>query len=507
MRIPATSDLWIEKYDGAVITVKESGMVNGIAQIDSDNLYLTQRPSIDVFDSASAAGLEARGRGIFYWESDATLWILVDGTLYKNSLSNSLSTSPSAGYKPCTFLTVAGILILLDAENDEGWSITTGDVVAALDDSGNFPPKQNPVVPLAYGGASMDQYLFVLGTNGTIYNSALADPDTWPPLGFKNAEESPDNGVYLGKHHKNIVAFGTSSIEFFYNAGNATGSPLNRRQDLSYGIGCSSGESVYEDSDRMFWIGNDDRGALGVWTMENFAIGKISTPTIDSFITQSIVKEGFSAFGAGLSSMGRMFYILTLYRVSTDIVPVTTLVWDDTAKLWGEWDTSINGNTEFALIGGTNRLGTSERYFEGQLASGDAISINDNLIPQDSLLGSQWVVDDWVETGWVLKTEDSGVGYMVKSRLGMKDFDTNKYKYPDEMRHVADTTDASQTLTIRWSDENNSNFSTGRDVDMSIYQKLFQLGRFRRRNHELEATSTEQIRIDGLEIEMGGGDY
>jgi len=508
MRLNVASDLHINKFSGATITEKESGMTNCIIQTDQDSTYITQRPSIDIFDSASVAALAARGRGIFYWELEGALYALVDGTLYKGDLGTSLSTSPTAGTKRVYFVEVNGVLVMSNPENGEAFTITTGDVVTEITDT-DFPPKQNPVVSLADGMVSLDQFMFVMGTNGYIYNSAVGDAATWGALDFIKAERKPDNGVYIARHHDNVVAMNTSSIEMFYNARNASESPLNRREDLSYNIGCSTGESVYEAGDRLFWVGNDTKGALGVWTMQNFEIGKISTATIDSFLTQAIVKENYSALGSGLSAMGRSFYLLTLKTTPTDITPFITLCWDDKAKTWSEWETGINCLNDFPVVSGTNRLGTTERFFEGIMTNGDLFSINDNLIPQDTLLGVSWVVSGWAETGWVLETEDAGTNITMKSRLGMFDGGTNKYKYPLELRHVGDETTTSETLLIRWANEKSatSNFGSDKSIDMSLYKRLFGLGRFRRRNHEIETSSSEQVRIEALEGEFPPGDY
>lgn len=505
MRIPVTPNLHINAFSGATITELESGITNGVVEKRGNTLYLTQRPSIDVFEDASAQSAGSRGRAIFYWEENSALYILNDGTLYKNSQSNSISTSPTSGTKKCKFLVLGSTLILLDKENDQGFTISTSDTVTEITDT-DFPPKQTPALSLAFGGAVLDKYLFVMDVNGIIYNSNLNDATAWTAIDFKEAERDPDGGVYLGKHHDNIVAYGVSTIEFFYNASNTTGSPLNRRQDVSYNIGCSSGETVWEEGDRSFFVGVNFSGALGVYSLENFSPRKVSDPTLDSFLTQAIVKDGYLAVGSGLSAQGHIFYLLTLYHVSTDIVPDITLVYDDTTGIWGEWETTINSLTKFPLVDWTKRQGVIERFGEGILANGDLITLNDNLIPQDTLLASNWVESGWVETGWVLSAGESSSGLTMKCRTGMTDGGTDNYKYPEGLRLVSDKTTASQTLTLKWANENNSSFNTGRSVDTSKRQKLTRLGRFERRNHELEYSGTEVLRLESLEIPLTVGE-
>jgi len=497
MRLPVLPDLHINKFSGATITEMEAGMTNAVGEKRNGITYLTQRPPIDLFDDASATISDARGRAAYYWDTASALYILNADTIYKGSYSTSLSTSPTTGTKKCKFIEVGSLLVLLDAENNEGWTITTGGSVAAI--ASNFPAT------LAYGGVSMDTYAFVLDEAGTVYNSGSNDPATWGALDFVNAARNPDGGSYLAKHHDNLVIMGPSSIEYAWNAGNPTGSTLSIRQDIQHNIGCSSGESVFEEGDRLFWIGPNATGSLSVYTMINFQINKISTSTMDSFITQAIVRDDYFAVGSGLSGQGHVYYTLTLYTTPSDIVPAITLVYDDLTGLWGPWTTTVSDHTLFPLVAWSKREGISERFGEGIMSNGDLISVNDSLNSQDTYQGATYVTTDYVQSGYVQKTADTGVVIDMVSRLGMYDGGTNKFKYQTEYRHVGDTTDASQTLTLKWSDENNSSFTTGKTTDTTKYQKMTRCGRYRRRNHELSYSGTERIRIEALEGEAEVG--
>ena len=499
MRLNPIADLHINAFSGAGITEKDSGIYNGMVDVRGGINYLTQRPSIDLFEDASVQGGGDRGRGIIYWDETSALYIINDGTLYKSSQSNSISTSPTAGTTKCHFLVLGATLILIDPANNQAFNITNADVVSEVTDV-NFPPKQTPAVSLAYGGAVLDQYLFVMGDNGVIYNSALNDGTTWGALDFKEAEREPDAGIYLGKHHDNLAALGATTIEFFYDAANPDGSPLNRRQDVAYNIGCSSGESVWEEGDRMFFVGVNYSGALGVYTLENFSPRKISTTTIDSFLTQAIAKDGYLSVGSGLSAQGHIFYILTLYHLSTDVVPDISMVYDDTVGLWYEWETTLNSHTKFPLVGWTKRRGEIQRYGEGILSSGDLITLNDNLLPQDTLLASGWVEDGWVETGWVASVGESSTGITMKSRMGQWDGGTDAFKYPKSYRQVSD--ESTTDLTLRWANENNTTFTTGKTLKTSKYSKTTRNGRFRRRNHEIEFSGAEIKRIEAIEVDI-----
>jgi len=459
---------------------------------------VTQRPSFDLFEDASSHIADGRGRAITYWDGNDALYIVNNGTLYKNSQSNSISSALTAGTKKCKFVLLDTLLCLFDAENNQAFTITTSDVVTEITDV-DFPPNQTPAIRLAFGSVVLDGYVFVLGENGTIYNSDLEAAGSWNPLNFINAERKTDGGSYIGSHHDHVVALGARTTEFFYNQANTTGSPLGRRQDVSYNIGCSAGESVWDIGDRLFFVGTNESGSLGVYTLEKFQIRKISTSTIDSFLTQAIVKDGYEVIGSGLAAQGHMFYTLTLHTTPGDISPEITLVFDDASGLWGDWKTGLGGISKFPLVDWTVRRGIIPRYGEGILANGDLVTINDDFNPQDTLLASSYVDTGFVDAGYVEEAGESGTAVTLKIRLGHFDGGTDNKKFPSELRPVCNRTVTPQNLIIRWANGNNNEFNIGRSIDMSHFNRLRRLGSFRRRNHEVEYSGTEVIRIRRLE--------
>lgn len=492
MRIPLAPNLHINAFNGATITEKDSGMINGIVEKRGEVLYTTQRPSIDVFENASVNVSDARGRAIYHWDAADDLYFFNNDTIYKNSHASVVSASPTAGTKKCKFLEAGVYLVLLDAENNEGWTITTGDVVAAISDV-DFPST------LAYGGAVLDNYLFAMDKDGVIWNSSVNDPTVWAALDFLEAERETDAGVYLGKHHDNIAAYGSRTLEFFWDSANASGSVLSRRQDAAYQIGCTSGESVWEEGDRSFFVGNDFSGALKVFTLENFAVKKVSTSSIDSYLTQVVTKNGYFINGSGFSAGGHTYYVLNVYLTPSDSEPTVSLVLDDTTGLWGEWTTTVNGLTNFPLMAWSTRNGTQSRYGEGVLFNGDLITINDNFSPQDTILASTYVTTGYVQSGYVLESSETGTAINLNIRTGQSDGGDDVKKTLPHIRHVADKTTTSQNLTIKWAKENNASFSSGKTIDTSKFQRLNRLGSFRRINFELDYSGTEALRLEALE--------
>jgi hypothetical protein len=187
------------------------------------------------------------------------------------------------------------------------------------------------------------------------------------------------------------------------------------------------------------------------------------------------------------------------------IEPETTLIYDDSVGLWYIWEATINDITKLPIIDWTTRDGVNTQFGQGQLSNGDLIAVNDDLLPQDTLLGSLYVDDDYVNDSYVASSADSGTTISMTSRTGMYDGGSNRYKYPESIRFVGDKTPNSQTLTIKWADENNSSFNTGRSQDMSLNSKEHRLGRFQRRNHEIVYAGSDKTWIEALEMPLEVG--
>lgn len=505
MEIPATVDLRMNLFAAGVITELESGITNGVLEKENGRPYVIQRPSIDVFQDASAESAGARGRAIYFWEQTDDLYIFNADTIYRGDYSGSISTAPTTGTKKCKILETEDLLVLFDQENDEAWTIDDADTVTQITDV-DFPPEQTPAVPLAQGAAYLDGYTFVLGENGTIYNSDLDDPSAWDPLAFITAEREPDKGVYIGKHHDHIVALGTGTIEFFYDAAITNGSPLARRNDIQHNVGCVSGDSVYEHGDIMTFIGSDSAGAIGIYQLKNFQITKVSNSNVDSFVTQAVVKDGILVEASGFTAQGHSYYLLTLYNVVTDQEPIITLCYDVTTGIWGPWDTAIAGLNNFPVLDWTRRTATESQFGQGIMTNGDIISVNDNNVPLDTLNGDGYVLNGFVVTGYVALVGGSGMNINIKIRFGEFDGDTNNWKYCPMIKPMHNQTVNTNSLFLSWSNENSASFNTPRTLDTSLNSRAFRCGRFRRRNHQIDYSGDEQLRMESLEATLKLGD-
>jgi hypothetical protein len=173
----------------------------------------------------------------------------------------------------------------------------------------------------------------------------------------------------------------------------------------------------------------------------------------------------------------------------------------------------VGDNTYFPLMAWTKRTGgqnatTAARTGEGIFSNGDIINLNDRLVPVDTLLGAEGVFEsDVFETDVFVGTSSSnGENIPLIIRTGLQDFDTNGYKFQNSEAIEMESTQTSQTLTIKHSNETADDFDTGSTIDTSLTRKeIYAGGRFIQRNYQLEYSGDEQIYIEALDLDIEKG--
>lgn len=444
-----------------------------------------------------------------------TFTITVSGTPADENPAVSVTATPSfvTGSNRVYWAELADDLFLLDVENNIAWYIDDGSpTVLNIVRDANFPDDNNNRT-LADGCAVLDGTLYVLAnvdanTNAEIWGSDLNDMTSWSGTNFVTASKNSDRGVYIGKHHSNIFVLGNESTEFFYNAGNPTGSPLNARQDLSYNIGCADGKSVFVDNDVVYFVGKSTTSGLGVYKLENFQLSKISTPTLDSYLNTIVAIENMSVLGSGVFIGGKLFYILTVYTTSSNVITAhETIVYNSSSNTWTFWEHASPDIQQFPLVQwvvANDVTGSNITTGKGILSTGDYLESYDDFYPQDRIRGSTYVATDYVESGYISDIAGSGDQITLKVRIGHLDFDTRAKKFMHSLRPVCDETDSSQTLYVKYTDSgHDEDFTLPRSIDLgNDNDKLTRLGHFRNRTFQLEYSGDEAVRLQGLEVEV-----
>ena len=504
-RIPVVTSLSIDSFSGGVINVASSLATNAIFNTYADGrVYATQRPSINIFEDASATVADTKGRGIYYWNKASARYFVNDDTVYKGDYSAPLAATLTSGTDKVYFFEIGDYLVILDPQNNQGWYIALATSTTLTEITNvNFPPKQTPALTLAKGGAVINGILHVPATNGEISSCETEDPTAWATLAFISAELKPDNLVFIHEHSNHIAGFGVGTLEFFYDNANTTASPLNVRTDISHNVGTIDHDTIWSNGDDVYFINLNPAGDFNVSVLSNFQLKKISNSDIDTFITSSVITDSLKLIGHGFSTAGRSFYMLTTYYEdgSSNIVPLSSLVLDTSNGVWGTWELMHAGIDDCPVIGWTRS--TATRAGDGMLSNGDLITVADDKNPQDSTEAQIYVDADYVLSGYISDTGAAGENIQMGLITGPNDFQTRQYKYADNLKLVAVPESTTQDMTVQWSDEGNDNYNTGRTLDLSNHNnKLTRLGRFRQRNHQLTFAGDQQIEVEAIELDI-----
>lgn len=503
VRVPLVVTLNIEQFDGTTVTQFSSFMKNAVVEKvgpePDEKLFARQRPAFAGVTADVTA--DDRGRGIYFWDANSTLYLINNDGLYRDSYT-SVGTI-AEGTKKCYFTHVGTRLVLTDPENDDGWTIQSDHTLTQITDP-QFPSS------LADGLVTLNGRAYVLDTTGDIYGSDLEDGTSWTSLNVINAERQPDGGIYIGPHYDHIAVFGPKTIEFFYDNANPTGSVLSRRVDVFYNVGAISGESIWQVGDIIYFLGTEAKGSVNIYKLEGFELTKISDYGLNTYLSNLVYREGKGVLFSGFQAQGRTYLLVTPYdtlytsRYYTFAYSAETGFWH-----WFGTDVSAVGSEDsLSIVDWTLRTGTTASLGRGITADGTIVAIYDAFIAEDYEVGAYVFPGYWV-TGYTVGDDVESSNITMIIRTGPQDGGTNKYKYGRSLEIAGDYADSSTTATITWSDTTASDaaFTGGnRTLDLSTKRKLPRLGRFVRRSFQLRYAGDEPLRLEAIEVDVAKGD-
>lgn len=495
--------------------------------------YVTQRPSIDITLPASDDNITSqRGRGIYFWDQvgttvDQAVYYVVDDTVYRGGPTGACPQLISSGTEPVTFVQLGDILMLLDAENNKAWYIASGapTVVVAVGGGGGFAGHPVNISTIVGGGTTLGGYIFIMDVDGNIYNSNLDDALTWTAGDVIRAEREPDTGVYLGKQNDNVVAFGTSSVEFFRNAGNPNGSPLSVRPDLYFRFGAFDAKSVADLGDIIYYIGSERVGKLGLFSLENLQPRKVSNDLIDSAFNAVVRSKG----GILLSGMTIGAHRLAVATIATKAattdpyVPTATWVYDAAVGVWSSYTSTVGGIVDhFPMVGVTNRGDADQLEPNIMFLSGDVGIISLHGVAEDTAGSEDYFLGGIDQGGFegagvdkYMEDDDSYIlpiafadAASIDFQLDLQPYDEDSlsYKFCHKLSLIG-TTDSGTTdntqIDISYSDDHYRTFSTPRQVDTLMHRSLSRWGKFKRRIWRIAYTGKERLKIESLEMKTG----
>ena len=315
----------------------------------------------------------------------------------------------------------------------------------------------------------LDGYGFILTASGSIYQTNI---NTMASIGVNNylsVNAFTDAGKGLAKIKNTLVAFGESSIEFFYNAGNPSGSVLSPIKQAVLRCGIPGNAQAFASFKRITQIGDDiyfwgvetnpetaflisGRGDNHhVYKLSGFQLFRMSTPETAAFL-QGIVPRKIEAF----SVAGKNYLMITATSLATKCI-----VWDLDLDLPSEWVVAasaymVNWHEAFSL-GGSRFLTDDRTNIRGlYFTEGDAAVASK--------------LDADASTG-------KAVTRIIQSIK--VDFETTKRKFVTGATLVADK-ESTGTETVEYSDDDGANWVTWGTFDLTSMQpKLTRGGSFK----------------------------
>lgn len=412
-------------------------------------------------------------RGMIYEDTTMKLFFVVGTTIfqYDGVTVSTVQTGIAAGGNVGMTVHLTTSVQVVVLTGTQGWVINPVAGTATQITDADFP---NPHLPYPI---SLDGYLFVAKANSAdIYNSDLDDTFAWDPSQFITAEMYPDNITALSKNNNYVVAIGTGSMEYFYDIGNATGSPLQRNDSAVQQMGTSAPDSVVQTEKEITMIGNTNNGGRTVWTIEGFKAEEIGTEAVRNSL--NLVGDDISGVNAYCIRVGgHKFYVMRLPTMNQ------TWVYDFDTKLWNEWSSTDSG-------------GTTQEVFMGKFAS-------------DSQFGYPYMMG---AAGEIYLMDDSTYqdhGRSIKTQITTLklDFDNMNRKDCYRLAVFGDwPLETTSTLSVEWSDNDYRTWSTARSLQLSSELPCIRrLGKFRRRAFRLTHTDNTPLRLEGMEMDINNG--
>ena len=353
-------------------------------------------------------------------------------------------------------------------------------------------PSSLPSGPFVPGCAFLDNYVFIGTTNNRIYNCDVGDPTTWDALNYISFEQGGDFLVGICSHLNYVIAFGKTTTIFFYDAANATGSPLALAPSYTTEIGCAAGDSIVSTNNTVMWIGTSKTYGRSVYVMDGVAAVRVSTANIDKHLEASDLSS-VSAYCHTVN--GHTLYILTLHDINQ------TLVYDLNEKMWYRWTQWAQASSDQPNPG---------TYYESYFRPTFYTTVN----------GVPYLLDDDTAELYTLDVDtyqDDGQNIYCRTVTDISDNGTTKRKFFGRLEIIGDK--VAGTLQVRHTGDDYNTWSSYRSVDLNASRsQVYLSGADRRRAWEFLVTSNVPLRLDSAEIDfrigemdqeqqVGGGRY
>ena len=357
-------------YVARSVNAADARMVNLFPEIvpeaGKEPAFLQRCPGLKLLSTVGTGPI----RGLWAFSPQDGVGFVVSGTqLYK--INNS--------YVAISIGTVSGSGPVSMADNGTQLFIAANGPSYIYNNITNaFGPITDPDFPGAVTVCYLDGYFVFNEPNSQkLWVTSFLDGTAIDPLEFQQTAASPDGLIAVAANFREVWAFGTNSIEVWYDSG-ATDFPLERIQGAFNELGCAAPFSVAKMDNGLFWLGRDRRGQGIVYRANGYTGQRISTHAVEWQIQQ--YADLSDAIAYTYQQDGHSFYVLVFPSANT------TWVYDASTQAWHERAGFVNGNF-------TRHRGNCQMAFNNKIVIGDFQ--NGNIYAFD--------LDDYSDNGSIQK--------------------------------------------------------------------------------------------------------
>lgn len=473
-------------------------LVNAFGELDPEDktYWAYKRPGMSSIPFASAPSA-AVGLGSYSYTASPTAPLVLSvfgSTLYVTSIIGF----PFPHFSTAAVGTVnGGAPYFFETINSSPQTIVLGNGIAAYIyavSGGTLTQITDPNFPLQFvpGWVYLDGFLYIMDTGGKIWGTAgQNNAAVWSGTNVILASSNADAGIALFKQLNYVIALKQWTSQVFYDAGNATGSPLGVVPDAQLPLGCFIGSSAQTIDNTLLWLTTNQTISPQVVQMDNLTPKIISTPSVERILSH----VSFTANAANvLVNPGITTWVLKLaghrYYGLTVLILNITLVYDIDQKLWYIWTDSSGNYWPIASMTFYPPYQLGNNPFNPGIHLAQHGS-NGNLYPLDSA-----------------ETYPTDYGNIVPVDIYTPniDFGSIRRKFLRTLYFDGDKTSGSD-IKVRFSDDDYQTWSQFRDVDLSLKKpRLGPCGTFHhRRAYHIRHQRATMFRLRDMDMQMDIG--